>query len=370
MATRIWVYAGHFKTGSSSLQRFMSHNWRNLAFQGVLYPATDFLSVVHNMKDAVVGLPPATGAKSMNIHEPHNALALRLKNEEDGHPIPDYYPDLPNAKTMLDIMMRQVEGFAPRDVVIAGEVLSALAGTAELTGLQRLAWRLEKYEVHIVLNLRRPDLHIASWDIQRLRVGQDPGPLRGEAFQEYLATVHFDYLRLVEAWRKLLPKAHLHISNLADVRAAGGTVEQMLALLDLKNKDLLVPVEEFNRSIPRAYSMVCRAARKELSAEASRRIIRAIHRSPVDLPHAEDREVEMFGRFNRELLHREFGAVHGPLGQLAGKEPFFPDLDEMLKLAPISDVDAGRSCWPVLRAWLIEELFDPADVAWVKDHQP
>jgi hypothetical protein len=58
------------------------------------------------------------------------------------------------------------------------------------------------------------------------------------------------------------------------------------------------------------------------------------------------------------------------LGQIGGKRPFFPDLDDMLKMAPISDVDAGRSCWPVLRAWLIEELFDPADVAWVRQHQP
>ncbi|GHC49706.1 hypothetical protein [Neogemmobacter tilapiae] len=370
MGTQITVYAGHFKTGSSSLQRFFAVNWRALALQGVLYPATEPQSVAQNMKELLHGAEADDGRRSLNIYEPHNALALRLKNEEDGHTIPDYYPDLPSGKAMLDTMMRQVEALAPKQVLIAGEVLSALAGTPEATGLQRLAWRLEKYEVRVVLNLRRPDLHLASWDIQRLRVGQKPGPLRGEALLDYLQGVHFDYVRLIEAWRKLLPKADFHLRNLADVRKEGGTVEQIVRLLDVPNTGLLTPLEDTNASIPRAYSMICRAARMELSAEASRRIIRAIYVAPAELPRAADREVEMFGRFNRDLMRKEFDKVHVALGKMAGKAPFFPDLDGMLEMGILSDVDAARASWPALRDWLLQNLDDGEDIAWVRGHRP
>jgi hypothetical protein len=370
MTMRVIIYLGHFKTGSSSLQRFLASNWRALLYQGILYPSTEAQGAARNLRLLRNGADEPETDTALNILEPHNALALRMKHEEDNHIIPAYYPDLPPAKFMLDNMMRQVTALEPRVVVIAAEVFSVLAETETLDSIRRLAWRLEKFDVTFVCNLRRPDLHIASWDLQRLRFGLPVPPLREHGFSSYINSVHLDYIRLLTAWQTHFPNATFVVRNINDVRRTGGTVKQMLRLLDVPNPAILTDIPDQNPSIPRAFSMAARNVLDVLPAESARPLIRAIGDAGPEVPHIDDGKIELFGRPNRVMMSERFGPIHEKLNAMTGAAPFFPDVAEMLNVNPISDVQAGRESWSALREWLLQSPLEDQAREWVVHYRP
>lgn len=364
---QVLIYIGHFKTGSSTLQRFLAANWLALVRQGVLYPSVEARGFARNLRVLLLGHDEFDADDSLNILEPHNALALRLKNEEDGHAIPGYYPALPGGFNMQETIDQQIVQLSPRKVVLAAEVFSALSGTPEHKSIDRLAQRFARHDVTIICNLRRPDLHIASWEMQRLRLPQAEmaEDLRGEGLDRYLDSVHFDYARLIDPWMKHFPKARMVVRHLDDVRRAGGTVAQFLDVAGLKQQDFRA-IRDQNLSLPRAYAAIGRALRRELPSEPARRVIRVMNDAPRDLCGIADAQVEMFGRFNRDRMMREFSPIHAKLGKMLGKMPFFSDLEGMGTAGPLSEIEAGRQCWPGLQQWLLTQIDDGPEAEWLR----
>jgi len=121
---KLVIFIGHFKTGSSSIQSFLSSNFLRLLQAGILYPSVESQGAAWNMRAMMRGRDESTAGKSLNIIEPHNALALRLKNEEDGHGMPSYYPHPPSGFQMLELLENQISELAPNAVVLCSEVFS------------------------------------------------------------------------------------------------------------------------------------------------------------------------------------------------------------------------------------------------------
>ncbi|MDN3713792.1 hypothetical protein QWZ10_22215 [Paracoccus cavernae] len=80
---KVILFIGHFKTGSTSLQRFLSRNFHALLKAGILYPSVESQGVAHNMAALRNGRDFDWISDKLNVTEPHNALALVLKTEED-----------------------------------------------------------------------------------------------------------------------------------------------------------------------------------------------------------------------------------------------------------------------------------------------
>ena len=94
------IFMGHHKVGSSSLQRFLATNWLRLARDGVLYPSVEAQGLARNLAESLQGAPlEAPG--SVNIREPHNALAFKLIAEATGAAVPEWHPKLPSASQMF-----------------------------------------------------------------------------------------------------------------------------------------------------------------------------------------------------------------------------------------------------------------------------
>ena len=165
---KLVIFIGHFKTGSTSIQSFLSSNFLRLLQAGILYPSVESQGMARNLQVVLSGRDMPTIGDSLNIIEPHNALALKLKTEEDRHGVPSYYPNLPSGFQMLEALNNQISAIDPKSVILCSEVFALFGLTEKKESIKRLARRFAHHEVTIYCNLRRPDEYISSWHRQRL----------------------------------------------------------------------------------------------------------------------------------------------------------------------------------------------------------
>jgi hypothetical protein len=362
---RAVIYIGHFKTGSSSLQRFLAANYVALLKQGILYPAVESRAVAFNMAAILKGVDHKVAEGSINSVEPHNALALRLKNEEDGHEVPSYYPNLPPAFHMLELVSQQMKWIQPKTVALAAEVFTSLAATEEHMGIKRLARRLDECEVDLICNLRRPDEQIASWHLQRLKFSAKLRSLRGAGMDRYFKTMHFDYARLVDGWSEVFPDARFRIGNFEEVRKSGGTVAQFVDVLGPDDPKAFRQIRDHNLSMPRAFWMIARMALHQNERDTGSEIVKCLLAAPSALRRIDDKDVEVFGKKNRQKLADAFGPVYDRLMRKSGTLPLFADLGAIREVLPVSDLDAAAELWPGLKDWLSDAVESEAAKRWI-----
>ncbi|MGB5837845.1 MAG: hypothetical protein WBH14_12410, partial [Albidovulum sp.] len=204
---KLIVFIGHFKTGSSSLQRFLFWNYLKLLKAGILYPSVESEGVSRNLAAALSGKDFADMRVSLNVKEPHNALALRLMTEEDQHGVPDYYPNVPSGFQIFQMIDWQMRTLNPEFTILCSEVFSLFGLTARKKSLQRMANRFSGHDVTIYCNLRRPDEYLSSWHRQRLKFGSPIQSLRAGALKNYLGSAHFEQDKVLQAWVDAFPNA-------------------------------------------------------------------------------------------------------------------------------------------------------------------
>lgn len=364
---KVIIFIGHFKTGSSSIQSFLSSNFYRLLQAGILYPSVESRGVSRNMKAILDGEDAPTTGAGLNVIEPHNALALRLKNEEDGHGVPPYYPHLPSGFQMMEIIDNQIAALQPDTVILCSEVFALLGLTEGRRSVRRLARRLSGHEVTIYCNLRRPDDYLSSWHRQRLKFGAKLGRLSGPAFDEYLGSAHFEQDKLVEGWLKGgFPEARLVLRNFDDVKAAGGSI------VDFVNRsgadfppDLFIPKDQ-NPSVPSAFAEIGRLAIHELPSADSKKVINWLTtaRRRVDCPA--DDQIEDFGAKNRDIMSKRFLPIADSLTRMNGGKHFYKDASSFGLLRPVDPVLAARTALPGLIADAQERVLAPTIIDWLK----
>lgn len=347
---KLVIFIGHFKTGSSSIQNFLSSNYLALLQVGILYPSVESQGLSRNLAVVRAGRDRPTAGDSLNIIEPHNALALRLKNEDDGHGVPAYYPAPPSGFQMLQFLHNQIHELEPKSVILCSEVFALLGMTAKRSGVQRLANRFAQHDVTIYCNLRRPDEYLSSWHRQRLKFGAKLQPLSGEGLHEYLDSAHFQQVKLIEGWTEYFPQAKLVIRNFDEVRAAGGSIVDFMRHSSLTFPSNLHVPKDQNPSVPSAFAEIGRRAILELNPPLAREVIHWLTAARRRVSHPSDSDVEMFGPANRALISDRFAQIATSLDGLTGMSPFYPDLSDMGVLRPIDDVTAAEAALPALVA--------------------
>ncbi|MEX3314051.1 hypothetical protein [Sulfitobacter sp. PS-8MA] len=364
---KLVIFIGHFKTGSSSLQRFFCRNYVSLLNAGILYPSVESQGMSRNMAALRQGHDFGNMEVGLNISEPHNALALRLKNEEDGHDVPGYYPNLPSGFQMFENLQAQIAALSPNVVILCSEVFALFGLTAELKSIKRIANRFSQHDVTIYCNLRRPDHHISSWHRQRLKFGEKLAPLRQDAFRHYLATAHFKQDEMIQGWKDHFPNGKLVVRNFADVKSAGGSVADFMTHCGAEFPEGLENPGDFNLSVPSAFAEIGRLALHELGQERGCALVSWLIAASSYVDHVKESDVEMFGSINRELIANNFSQTHEKISEIAGVDQFYSDIESFAQQRSVSDVDAARAALPGLRAHAKNSQLAEDLISWLED---
>ncbi|RNF33741.1 hypothetical protein [Paracoccus methylarcula] len=348
---KLVIFIGHFKTGSTSIQSFLSSNYLRLLRAGILYPSVESKGISRNLRAAVSGKDIPTLGESLNIIEPHNALALRLKNEEDKHGIPPYYPALPSGFQMLEMIENQISDLNPHSAIICSEVFALLGLTEQRKSIERLAARFGRHDVTIYCNLRRPDDYISSWHRQRLKFGAKLDRLHDGALDQYLDSAHFQQAKMIDGWVKdHFSNARLIIRNYDDVMSAGGAVKDFI-----NNSEIIFPKnitlpENQNPSIPCAFAELGRRCLHDLPREEARRLVSWLSSAKArqTIPHVPDSQVEMFGPKYREVLLNNFRPVAESLNEMTQTYPFYQEVEDFGRCRPVPEIEAANEALPKL----------------------
>jgi len=358
-------YIGHFKTGSSSLQGYLSANQAALARAGILYPPVESQGVAHLLSSVLRGRKTASVDLPLNILEPHNALALRLMNEENGHEVPPYYPHLPSGFQMIQMVDALVRDLSPDAVIFCSEVFALFGGTPGNKSLQRVKNRLSFGNELITCNLRRPDKHLASWHLQRLKFGSPMNALRGGAMEHYFHGVHFDQFLLLRAWKEQFHAAEFVVQNFDDIH---DTVANFKTLSGITCPDDNSRSLNLNPSVPYAFAEICRLALVQAPGAISGYLVNWVASNADRLEFPKNPDVDLFGKDLRNEMVERFRPIHHDLSRLVGVDEFYPDLDEIRDVPPLSDIDAARMALPGLIDRLNRQSHVPDGVlGWLND---
>lgn len=344
---KLILYVGHHKVGSTALQVFLSQNWLALARAGILYPAVESEGFSDHLKRALDGAD-TPGKPPINVREPHNALAFRLISQSTGNAMPPYHRNLPSTTQMLRAIRNQVGQLAPHTVILCGEVMSNF-GKTDPTLIGQLLGALPQAEIELYCTLRRPDEYLASWYGQRLKFGHRIEALRDGGAMGYARSIHFDYRTMLEPWITRLPGTRLHLRTYAEVLAAGGSVEDFTTEIDAGIPADLTPAVRANESLPYALMEIMRRGNQRLDRPGSRKLRKFLLAAADRLDLPPNREVELFGADTRVRLVRAFDPIHAWLGEIVGRDAFFPDIAAMRQARPIPELDAAAVAARALR---------------------
>lgn len=345
---KVILFVGHHKVGSTSLQNFLSKNSFRLLENGILYPATESEGFSYLLAKAVAGrdfdehLP-------INIREPHNALAFRMMAQLEKHRVPAFHKAIPAVPQIRATLRNQFAILKPDTVLICSEVLSNFGG-ADPKLIDQLMTILGDVDLEIYCALRRPDEYLASWHGQRLKFGHKLKRLREDALDGYLGSIHFNYRKMLAPWIERCPQARFHVRNYADIIRAGGSISDFMTTFDIGWPDNMIPVERANPSIPVPLREIARQGNHDLSRDQAEDLCHFLitQQRRVDLPP--DRDVEMFGRANRQRMHDSFLPHEDFLRTVTGAEAFFLDLEEMLETRPMPEAKAVAIALDLLTA--------------------
>jgi len=339
-AMKVILFFGHHKVGSTALQSFFSQNYLSLLRAGILYPAVESEGFSDALKRALAG-QDSKGGTPINVREPHNALAFRMMAQISNGKVPAYHGSLPAMAQMIRSLRQQVAALEPQTVVMCSEVMANFgAKNPEL--ITRLRDIFPEAEFELYCTLRRPDEYLASWHGQRLKLGHQVAPLRDGGAMDYRQSIHFDYRKMLAPWAERMPEARLHLRNYSDVLAAGGSVEDFTQKTGLDCPDGLIAPARANQSLPYAVMEIMRRGNHALPKETTRRMRRFLLTMAGKLDFPPNGKVELFGGETRAALADAFEPIHDWLGELTGRQAFFPDLGEMRKTRPMPETEAVR----------------------------
>ena len=222
MRSRLVIHIGMHKTGSSSIQHYLSRNRRLLRFFGVLYP-------------------DSFGADGRRQPK-HAALFDAISHEADhGRPHPAYGP----SAAMVEALARRIETSGARVAVLSAEGFSG----PKPDFARALAPLAARFDATVIVFLRRPDLWAESFHRQMVmsRQVREARPLR-----VFLASpemqAHLDWPRILGWWREAFGAGAVRIRAFTSGVRGPGPVRAFIAAASLPRPCLLLPHLDAHRN--------------------------------------------------------------------------------------------------------------------------
>lgn len=356
---RVTCHIGHHKTGTTSLQAYLSQNSNALLRAGILYPWVESQGASITLAKANAGRSSERRFKlskiasklqgvdssdilPINFREAHNALAFRmLADFQKPWRVPPYHAQLPHSNQMLIAIRNQINNLDVDDVVLCSEVMSHF-GKANADLIQHLYQPFaEAGDFTVWCTLRRPDEQAVSWHGQQIKFGQSPKPLSDPDGIDFKG-IHFDYATVVEPWAQRIPNARLMLRPYDVVMKEGGSVDDLIKNSGIKFPQGLIPAPKMNVSQPPAVAGLIRIANGALPKDLASQFSSQILKLTKNIAQPSSKDVEYFGAENRAKMMERFHPIHQRLSDLSGRAAFFADIDRMLVLKPIPESQAIR----------------------------
>ncbi|SFO58417.1 hypothetical protein SAMN04488056_108193 [Cohaesibacter marisflavi] len=353
---RVICHIGHHKTGTSSLQTFLSQNSYQLLKHGIYYPWTESQGASYALKKAMSG-KDTKEIPSWNIREAHNALAFRMMtdNVKDWR-VPSFHPNIPHSNQILVSLHNQLEAVQPDVSVICSEVMSNFGRLApNLINRLRKALRLAD-DFTLWCTLRRPDEQVVAWHGQAIRAGETPVKLQNLKHGVNYNGIHFNYLDVVRPWISRIQDCKIILRPYREVLQQGGSVEDFFAELPVQS-DCLIPVEKMNESIAPGALAVIRDVNAKLGQGHSEPIRQKLIDLSCNMSLLSSKQVELLGQEQRQVMFEKFKPIHQWLSDTSGRDMFFTDIEEMLECKPISEDEAKRQFLDLLTDEVIKQLW-------------
>ena len=201
MAKKLVLHIGMHKTGSTSIQRFLSRNRPALRLGGVLYPSTKGVDGRRESK--------------------HNSIFTAISHEADyGAP----HPELGPSAELIAAVAEQIEQSRAHTAILSAEGFSGEKPDFA-AAFKPLA---ERFEVRVVVFLRRPDIWLESFYRQMVmsREVREHRPI--SEFAEAPSTrSHLDYFTILDGWASAFGKDAIRMEPFEDP-FEGSLIERFL----------------------------------------------------------------------------------------------------------------------------------------------
>ncbi|NBE06431.1 hypothetical protein [Paragemmobacter ruber] len=358
---RVICHIGHHKTGTTTLQAFLSQNFAALIKAGTLYPWTESEGAALALSQT---LHPAGWSRPLlpiNFREAHNALAFRmLADTLPKWKVPPYHRMLPHSRQMLLSVRNQINTLAPSTVVLCSEVMShfGLVAPEQITRLRDEAFPDAK-DIRLWCTLRRPDEQLVSWHGQQVRFGQSPPPLSDVERGLKLDSLHVDYRGVIEPWLQRLGGATPVLRPYRETLAEGGSVEDFLRHSGATVPRGLASAPTLNISRKPGIVLLLRQANAALPAPLAQELADWLDGKGANLTLASTSDVEFLGPDARHRLAERFRPIHDWLSEVTGRPAFFTDLDRMTACNPMSEDAALRQLLDQLRPSFTDDIRSP-----------
>jgi hypothetical protein len=327
----ILLHIGHYKCGTSSLQRRFANHRDWLRERGLVYPDLGLL----------------TDPRGREIPS-HSALPFEYLRGR-GAPGPLWYrdalersPSPPTLESLLGRLHEELADAGERDVIISSEEFMRFGESERMEGLvDEFADQLVGHDVEVFCYLRRHDQYLASWYNQLVKMGGLAENL-SQDIERFAAGIHGDYAKALRPWVQRFGTEHVtvrryehrqgdvaedflrHMGHAPDLPEGSGVWENP------RFPDLFIePLRHWNHLQAPAWATErMKAIMVELAAS----------------PELSGVVVDVLDRRAREHLHRSAVTVEAALEELLGlAEPLFDDLDAILTPLPNSIGDRAAN---------------------------
>ncbi|MGI9623875.1 MAG: hypothetical protein ACR2PK_13640 [Acidimicrobiales bacterium] len=315
---RVFIHIGHYKCGTTALQRRLVSQRSALADQGILYPKIDHL------RDGRRPLPN------------HSTLAFELLRERS-MPIPPWYrqrrADLiqtPSVELMRERMAVILGDAADRgaDIILSSEEFMRFGDGAKSEGLvEELLAILPGTDVVAFAHLRRPDAHMPSFYNQLVKLGSVATNLSNN-LNDCLRPIHVEYNTALRPWVKALGPDRVIVRRYEDREA--DITDDFLAAVGL-DVELAPDSERWeNERFPDMYVETLRRWNQLRAPQELTDRVMGAARMLATGRHA-DVKVDLLTNPARTELHQRFEGIDADLTDLLGRDSsLFPDRDEIL----------------------------------------
>lgn len=364
---KVILYIGHHKTGSTSLQTFLSQNSNRLLKHGILYPYVERQGAFLAGAKRLFG--DRLGAGPLNVREAHNALAFRLMSEsQKRRSVPQYHRHIPSSAQIFETIQSQIIRHDPQVLILCAEVFSNF-GIVDPKLIDRLRDAFPTATFEIYLGLRRPDEHIIAWQSQQLAFGNTSTRLSGPNPPFGFRSIHFAYSALLGPWLARLPTAKLVLRPYSDILLSGGSSVDFVKNVSADFPTDLRPALRSNPSLPNALMEIARRANNQLPPDIAKSVRQSLRRAAHNITVPKNTDVEMFGPTNRTRIMKRFAPNHAYLSNLTGSPSFFPDYDEIGHCKPIPESEALQMTLAQLDANMLARLGPKDAAAFILDQR-
>lgn len=177
MRKTIYLHIGHYKTGTTALQVFLTKNRRKLLKRGVDYP------------------------EAFNNHAKHSKLAFSIYRATGIKTLMHGYRDRTSPEAVWgEIFDAARASNAARVVVSSEEFMRMGAHPAAAARLEDIVAAVrDEFDFHVVGYLRSPGAHLHSWYNQLVKMKTAPSDFNTAVTRE-IEPVHYDYALAIAPW--------------------------------------------------------------------------------------------------------------------------------------------------------------------------